>query len=86
MGYKYRLPAGYTPDATRSTKPNEAFTEAYSRFHRVWAEILREVLVELIDDLTVPPGPRGLAAAVLEGYDAGRAKWCPEALAKQTEA
>lgn len=67
-------------DPNRDVKPAPKFTAAYAQFHRVWAEILRDALAHLADDLSVPAEPRGLAKAVLEGYEAGREKWAPDAL------
>lgn len=66
----------------RDVPPAPGFTEQYQRFHRVWAEILADALAELSDDLRVPADPRGLALAVLKGYEEGRKRWCPEALLK----
>lgn len=84
MGFKYRLPHGNAPDPTRTT-PAPRFTSQYNKFHRVWAEVLRDALYVIAEDPTVPAAPRALVQAVLEGYDAGRAKWCPEALLKATD-
>ncbi len=71
-----------------SHRTEPPFMKHYGKFHRVFAEILRDALDMVVAAQTQQElrDARAVCKALIETYDLGRAKWSPDALWKAVDA